>query len=75
MDDLTPREKWSLTVKLLEFKKMGLVSYGKYLDKELEHSAPMANRRKYTEYIEKEISRNEKKLKKIEAKLSAEKPE
>ena len=61
-------EKNSVKRKLQEFKKMGLESYGKYLDKELAN-ANSDIKKAYKAYIEKEIARNNLKLKKINTKL------
>lgn len=31
MDNITENEKWSLQAKFIEFQKMGLIAYSKYL--------------------------------------------
>lgn len=69
MDNITEQEKKTLGQKFLEFKKMGLESYGNYLQNELEYSAGKSNRKAYTKYIENELEMNAKKLSEIGRKL------
>lgn len=69
MEEVSENEKRGLKHKLLEFQKTGLLSYGRYLDNELENSKDKTNRRAYTRYIEQEIDRNKKKLEEIEETL------
>lgn len=66
---ITPAEKKPIKMRLLGFKKTGLLSYQAYLEKELESASKSENKEAYTKYITKELSGTHKKLKKIESKL------
>ncbi|GEM_PF-1088333 len=70
MEEVSEKEKWSLAQKLLEFQKNGLLSYGKYLDKELESASQSSIKKAYKKYIENEIKRNTEKIASLEEKLN-----
>jgi hypothetical protein len=63
-------EKKHFAQKLLEFKKQGLISYGKYLDKEHNNSIDKPIKASYLEYIQKEIKSCQKRIDKIDVKLA-----
>ena len=58
-----------LSKKILKLRKKGLKSYGKYLEEQLVFSGKKKIRKKYKSYIEKEIAKNKKAIKKVNAKL------
>lgn len=62
--------KNKLKKKYLKIEKKGLLSYSKYLDKEWKNSKDKKIKKKYSEYIAKEITRCKKRLAKIEMKLN-----
>jgi len=59
-----------LEKKFLNIEKKGLLSYAKYLNKEYKNSKGKKIKKKYNTYIAKEITRCQKRLMKIEAKVS-----
>jgi len=59
-----------LVKKLLKCQRKGLLPYGKYLDVQQSESTGKKIKKKYLAYIEKEIIRNNKKIDKINKKLS-----
>lgn len=69
MSDISKEEKKKLSQKLREFRKQGLLSYGKYLEEQLEFASREKSRKKYKKYIEDQIVANQKKISKIDAKL------
>lgn len=69
MEEVTEHEKRTLGQKFLEFRKMGLESYGKYLANELANSANSTIRDAYIKYIKNEITLNNKNIEEIDAKL------
>ncbi|MFT4802181.1 MAG: hypothetical protein ACI93N_001958 [Flavobacteriaceae bacterium] len=69
MENVTEQEKSKLRIKLLEFEKHGLESYGKYLLDQLEYASKSKIRASYKRYIENQIISNNEKIKKIENKL------
>jgi hypothetical protein len=70
MDKVTKEQKSKLTTKFLELQRKGLVSYGKYLEKEFKTSEGKALKKAYHEYIVKELANNKIKIEKIDSKLS-----
>jgi predicted ribosome quality control (RQC) complex YloA/Tae2 family protein len=62
--------KNKLKKKYLKIEKKGLVSYAKYLDKEWETSKNKKRKKKYSEYIAKEITRCKKRLSKLKKQLA-----
>tara|TARA_B110000305_G_C18818323_1_gene350160 strand:- start:122 stop:328 length:207 start_codon:yes stop_codon:yes gene_type:complete len=68
MDNVTQEEKKGLSQKFREFQLSGLKSYGKYLDEQVRISQTNI-RKSYLAYIEKEIIRNNQKIKEVESKL------
>lgn len=69
MTKISKEEKSGLKQKLRAFRKTGLESYAKYLDKELKSSEGKEIKKAYTKYIQKEIASTAKKLAKLNAKL------
>jgi len=69
MEDVTEQEKSKLRIKLLEFEKHGLTSYGKYLQEQLEYASKSKIRASYKKYIENQIIINNEKIQKIEKKI------
>jgi hypothetical protein len=69
MENVTEQEKSKLRIKLLEFEKYGLTSYGKYLQEQLEYASKSKIRTSYKKYIDNQIIMNDEKIKKIENKL------
>ncbi|MFT4524686.1 MAG: hypothetical protein ACI85F_000833 [Bacteroidia bacterium] len=70
MTKISKEEKGGVKQKLRAFKKVGLESYAKYLDKELKASEGKEIRKAYTKYIEKEVDSTAKKLARLNEKLS-----
>jgi hypothetical protein len=68
MENITPEEKKNLSQKLREFQLAGLKSYGKYLDEQIRISQTEI-RKSYLAYIEKEVARNNEKIKEVEGKV------
>ena len=62
MEDITDDEKRTLSQKLKEFQKQGLVSYGKYLSDQLEYASKSDIRKAYKKYIEHQIEMNNEKI-------------
>ncbi|MDX1446637.1 MAG: hypothetical protein R3333_10650 [Lishizhenia sp.] len=54
---------------MLEFQKNGLLSYGKYLDEQLKFASKSQLRVAYKSYIEKEITRNNDKIRILNERL------
>jgi hypothetical protein len=69
MDNISEKEKSKFRIKLLEFEKQGLESYGKYLEDQLEFASKSTIRESYKKYIENQIVLNTEKIQKIEGKL------
>lgn len=69
MENITENEKRTLTQKLLEFQKTGLLSYGKYLTEQLEFASKSESRNAYKKYVEEQIVMNNQKIKEIDDKL------
>lgn len=69
MENITENEKRTLAEKLLEFQKTGLISYGKYLNDQLEYALNSENRAAYKKYVLEQIKMNNKKITKIDEKL------
>ncbi|MCB0409363.1 MAG: hypothetical protein KDD29_04040 [Flavobacteriales bacterium] len=69
MENITENEKRTLTQKLLEFQKTGLLSYGKYLTEQLEFASKSESRNAYKKYVEEQIIMNNQKIKEIDDKL------
>lgn len=68
---ITSNEKKGFKIKLLEFKKKGLMQYAKYLNDQLKASAGKKIKVHYTKYIEDQIVNNNKKIEKINSKMAA----
>ena len=69
MTKITSKEKLKLSQKFLKLQRKGLVSYGKYLDKEFANSKDKSNKKSYHKYIKNEIARAKARIKKIDSKL------
>lgn len=69
MEQVTEIEKKTVTQKLLEFQKKGLVSYGKYLAEQLEFASQSESRKAYYQYVKKQLANNQKKISRINKKL------
>jgi hypothetical protein len=63
-------DKKKFTRKLLEFQKKGLLQYGKYLTDQLKFASRTELRKHYKKYVEDQLALNERKIKKIDIKLS-----
>jgi len=69
MDNVTENEKWTLSKKLLEFQKSGLISYRMYLSEQLEFASNSQSRSAYKKYVLNQLELNNKKIEEIDAKL------
>ncbi|WP_318958779.1 hypothetical protein [Lishizhenia sp.] len=69
MKNVTDKQKWVIRSKMLEFQKNGLLSYGKYLDEQLKFASKSQLRVAYKSYIEKEITRNNDKIRILNERL------
>ena len=69
MEKVTPQEKSTFKIKLLEFEKYGLEKYGNYLQDQLEFASKSKIRASYKKYVENQIIMNNAKIQKIENKL------
>lgn len=69
MEEISENEKNSLSKKLLEFQRSGLISYGKYLQEQHEHASKKESKRAYQKYVEDQIKSNDLKIKKLDEKL------
>ncbi len=69
MENISKTEKKNLKRKFREFKKAGLESYRKYLQKEFETSANSDIKKAYHKYIQHELDGNAKRIAKVNAKL------
>lgn len=69
MGEVSNTQKWIIRKKMLEFQKNGLVSYGNYLDDQLEYASKSKIRMAYKSYIEKEITRNNDKIRMLNERL------
>lgn len=69
MENVTENEKRTLGQKLLEFQRMGLVCYGKYLVEQFDFASKSELRNAYKKYIEDQIEMNDKKISEIDEKL------
>ena len=69
MTKVTSKEKLKISQKLYKLQRKGLVSYGKYLEKEFANSKGKSNKKSYHKYIKNEIARNKARLKKVDSKL------
>ena len=67
MENITENEKRTLGQKLLEFQKVGLISYGNYLTDQLEQTS--ATKKAYKKYIEDQLEMKKRKINDIEEKL------
>lgn len=63
-------QKRKVAVKLLEMQKKGLVQYGKYLDQQLKYSSGKTIRTAYTKYIKNQVTLNNDRIRKIDARLA-----
>ena len=61
--------KNQFTMKFLEFQLSGLEAYRKYLDQQMKLSKKKDNWALYSNYIQKEIARNNKKIEAVKEKL------
>lgn len=69
MEEITENEKKGLMQKYREFQKMGLESYGRYLQDELAYSGNKENRKAYVRYIENEIKKIKVKIEEVSKKI------
>ena len=69
MENITENEKKTLGQKLLDFQKSGLVSYGNYLNEQLEFASNSESRNAYKNYVLDQLELNNKKIQQIEEKL------
>lgn len=69
MENISENEKKTLTQKLLEFQKSGLLSYGKYLTEQHEYASKSDSRSAYKKYIEEQIEMNKLNIDEIDEKL------
>jgi hypothetical protein len=69
MDSVSDKDKKKFSHKLLTFQKMGLESYGDYLEDQREMSEKTDHKKEYLQYIEDQIQANKAKIDKINEKL------
>ena len=69
MDNVTDYEKRNLLHKMLEFQKIGLVSYGKYLNAQLELASKSTMSDAYKKYVEDQLQLNNQKINELDQKL------
>lgn len=62
MEEVTAQEKKTISQKLQDFQKEGLISYGKYLSDQLEYASKSDIRQAYKKYIENQIEANDEKI-------------
>lgn len=70
MDNVSENEKNTLEQKLLEFQKLGLVAYGKFLKEQHDFASNDNSKIAYKKYIEQQIELNTKKIAEIDEKLA-----
>jgi len=66
MGEITKEEKKSFKQKKREFKKQGLIAYGKYLKEQLAYAGKSKMREQYKKYIQDQIVMNDRKIAKID---------
>lgn len=69
MENITENEKRSLGQKLLEFQRIGLVSYGNFLNEQLDFASKSDSRNAYKKYVQNQIEMNAQKINDIDEKL------
>ena len=69
MENVTEKEKRTLGQKFLEFQRIGLVSYGKYLTEQLDYASKSESRNAYKKYVQDQIEINNKKIADVDEKL------
>jgi len=71
MDNVTENEKRTIGQKFLEFKRVGMISYGKYLVDQLEYSSKSKIRTAYVNYIKDQIEMNNRGIDEVDKKLNS----
>lgn len=66
MKTVSKKNKHKLAVKLLKFKRKGLVSYGNYLNKQLKNADA---KKAYKKYLKAQLKSNKKKIAAIDLEL------